>query len=101
MQNLPNDLKKIEERIAKINSQRQKKLDKKVSDNSFVRFSQVGLRVGAELLSGVLIGAGIGYAFDAWLNTKPLGLIVFLFLGGAAGVLNVYKFAKSQEEKEE
>lgn len=101
MQKLPEDLQKIDERIKKLNAQRLKKMEKKVSDNAFVRFSQVGLRVGVELVSGVLVGAGLGYALDSWLLTTPLMLIIFLLLGGAAGVLNVYKFAKAQEKEGE
>ena len=30
---------------------------------------------------------------DNWLNTAPLMLVVFLFLGAAAGMLNVYRAA--------
>ncbi|MFQ3623327.1 MAG: AtpZ/AtpI family protein [Acetobacteraceae bacterium] len=51
----------------------------------------VGLRAGLEVASALAVGVGIGLALDWWLGTRPLLLVVFLFLGGAAGVLNVYR----------
>src|SRR5262245_22499460 len=43
-----------------------------------------GFRLSAELVAGVLVGAGIGWLLDRWLGTSPLGMIVFLLLGFAA-----------------
>jgi ATP synthase protein I len=40
-----------------------------------------------------LVGAGIGWLIDHWLGVSPWGLIVFLLLGFAAGVLNVMRSA--------
>jgi len=52
-----------------------------------------GFRLSSELVAGVLVGAGIGGLIDRWLGVSPWGLIVFLLLGFAAGVLNVMRFA--------
>src|SRR4051794_22598913 len=52
-----------------------------------------GFRLSTELVAGVLVGAGIGWLLDRWLGTSPLGMIVFLLLGFAAGVLNVMRVA--------
>jgi ATP synthase protein I len=57
----------------------------------------LGLRIGLELLVAVFVGAALGWAFDRWLGTGPWGLIVFLFLGFAAGVLNVFRAALGVE----
>ena len=51
----------------------------------------IGLRVGVELVAALAVGVAIGYGLDRWLHTMPLFLVVFLFLGGAAGVLNVWR----------
>lgn len=53
----------------------------------------VGLayRVVTELVAGVLIGAGIGWALDKWLGTSPWCLIGFFLLGTAAGFVNVMR----------
>jgi len=52
-----------------------------------------GFRLSSELVAGVLVGAGIGWLLDRWLGIAPWGLIVFLLLGFAAGVLNVMRSA--------
>ncbi len=52
-----------------------------------------GFRLSTELVAGVLVGAFIGWALDKWLGTSPWGMIVFLLLGFAAGVLNVMRVA--------
>jgi ATP synthase protein I len=52
-----------------------------------------GFRMSTELVAGVLVGAIIGWLLDRWLGITPWGLIVFLLLGFAAGVLNVMRAA--------
>jgi ATP synthase protein I len=52
-----------------------------------------GFRLSSELVAGVLLGAAIGWLIDRWLGISPWGMIVFLLLGFAAGVLNVMRAA--------
>jgi ATP synthase protein I len=52
-----------------------------------------GFRLSSELVAGVAVGAAIGWLIDRWLGVSPWGLIVFLLLGFAAGVLNVMRSA--------
>jgi ATP synthase protein I len=52
-----------------------------------------GFRLSTELVAGVLVGAFIGWALDKWLGSTPWGMIVFLLLGFAAGVINVMRAA--------
>lgn len=59
----------------------------------------MALRLSADFVAGVLVGAGIGWGFDALLGTTPWGLIVFLLLGFAAGVLNVLRSAGMVAER--
>jgi ATP synthase protein I len=51
----------------------------------------VVLRVGIEMAGTLAVGVAIGWGLDRWLGTGPWLMVVFLFLGGAAGVLNVYR----------
>jgi len=52
-----------------------------------------GFRLSIELVAGVLVGAAIGWLIDRALGLSPWGMIVFLLLGFAAGVLNVMRAA--------
>ncbi|HEY1361467.1 MAG TPA: AtpZ/AtpI family protein [Xanthobacteraceae bacterium] len=52
-----------------------------------------GFRLSTELVAGVLIGALIGWLIDRGLGISPWGMIVFVLLGFAAGVLNVIRAA--------
>lgn len=51
----------------------------------------VGLRVGVELVAALAVALGIGWGLDYWLGTKPLFLALFVPVGGAAGILNVWR----------
>ncbi|MDO5704124.1 MAG: AtpZ/AtpI family protein [Paracoccus sp. (in: a-proteobacteria)] len=48
--------------------------------------AHIAWRMVIELVSGLGIGFAIGYGLDYWLGTMPIMLIVFIFLGFAAGV---------------
>lgn len=50
--------------------------------------------VASHLVAGLGVGAGIGYMLDQWMGTSPFMLIVFFFLGAAAGGLNMYRTVK-------
>lgn len=58
----------------------------------------IAARITVELVVSVMVGVGIGYALDQWLGTKPWLMLVFLLLGGAAGVMNAYRAAKGLDE---
>jgi ATP synthase protein I len=51
----------------------------------------IALRVGVEMVSALLVAVAIGWGLDRWLGTRPILLAVFVLLGGAAGVLNVWR----------
>ncbi len=49
------------------------------------------LRSSTEMIAGVLVGSGIGWAIDKVFGTWPAFFIVFFLLGSAAGMLNVVR----------
>ena len=63
----------------------------------------MAMRVGSELVAGVMVGAGFGYVLDEWVETSPLFLILFLFVGAAAGFKMVIETSQraSDEEQQE
>ena len=53
----------------------------------------LAFRVSVEIVSAVAIGVGIGWLLDSWLETTPWLMVMFIVLGFAAGILNVYRLA--------
>jgi len=51
----------------------------------------IAMRVGIELVAALLVGVGIGWLLDHWLHTTPIFIGIFVLLGGAAGIRNVYR----------
>ena len=43
------------------------------------------------MVAGVIVGLIIGIPLDDYFGTRPLFLMVFLILGFAAGLLNVFR----------
>ena len=52
------------------------------------------MRIGLEMVSALVVGVGLGLLLDNWLDTRPWFLVVFFFVGAAAGMLNVFRAAK-------
>ena len=65
--------------------------------------SKLGLafRLVTELLAGVIVGGGIGWALDRVFGTSPLLLIVMFLLGVAAGMRNVIRTAREMNESQD
>ena len=70
------------------------------NNNQNGSFMGSAFKLGTELVSAVIVGTIIGFILDTWFGTKPWLIIVFFFLGSAAGILNVIKAAKKMQEKD-
>jgi ATP synthase protein I len=57
--------------------------------------------VGIAFVLAIGIGFGIGYFLDRWAGTSPLFVILFFFIGVAAGIVNVVRTvnAVTRDEK--
>ncbi len=55
------------------------------------------LKLSVELVAGVVVGGGIGWALDQLFGTKPILMLVFLVLGAASGIMNVMRTAKTMQ----
>jgi len=60
-------------------------------DQKFMDQLTVASTMGLNLAGGTLIGAGMGYLLDRWLDTKPWLTLVFLAFGVAAGYRMIYQ----------
>lgn len=61
--------------------------------------AQHAWRMVTELVAGMLIGFVIGYGLDYAFGTMPVFLVIFIFLGFAAGVKTVIGSAKELQTK--
>jgi len=77
------------------------KIKKQVQSNSEKRGSFMGnaFKLGTELVAAVVVGTIIGFILDTWFDTKPWLIIIFFFLGAAAGLLNVIRTANRMQKE--
>ena len=59
----------------------------------------VAFKISTELVAAVFISSIIGFILDGWFDTKPLLIIIFFFIGVAAGILNVIRSAKKMQKQ--
>lgn len=85
-------LQRLGDRLAQADRPSEHETGSRQTANNAAGFAR-GFRLSSELVAGVLVGAMIGWLIDRWLGISPWGLIVFLLLGFAAGVLNVMRAA--------
>ena len=55
-------------------------------------------KLSTELVAAVAIGTIIGFILDKTFGTTPWLIIIFFFLGVAAGIVNVFRSAKNMQE---
>ena len=91
----PNDFK-TRLKIAK------SKIKKQVQSDSEKKGSFIGsaFKLGTELVAAVAVGTIIGFILDSWFDTKPWLIIIFFFLGAAAGMLNVIRTANRMQNED-
>ena len=77
------------------------KIQKQVLSDSEKKGSFMGsaFKLGTELVAAVAVGTIIGFILDTWFDTKPWLIIIFFFLGAAAGLLNVIRTANRMQKE--
>ncbi len=58
------------------------------------------LELGVQFGACVVVGAGIGWWLDSRFGTEPLLLLMFMFLGLAAGIRTLLRFARQSAPPE-
>ena len=92
---IPEDFK-TRLKIAKSKIKKQDQLDNEKRGS----FMGSAFKLGTELVSAVAVGTIIGFILDSWFDTKPWLIIIFFFLGTAAGILNVIRTANRMQKEE-
>jgi ATP synthase protein I len=90
-------LQSLEERLARARSAEPAK------PHGEEHYSQANLawRMVIELVAGLMIGFAIGYGIDWVLGTLPIFLVIFIFLGFAAGIRTMLRSAQEVQRKRE
>ena len=55
-------------------------------------------KLSTELVSAVVVGTIIGFILDTTFDTKPWLILIFFFVGVAAGIINVIRSAKNMQK---
>ena len=78
------------------------KIKKQVFLDNEKRGSFMGnaFKLGTELVAAVGVGTIIGFILDNWFDTKPWLIIIFFFLGTAAGISNVIRTANRMQKED-
>ena len=78
------------------------KIKKQVQSDNEKRGSFMGsaFKLGTELVAAVAVGTIFGFFLDSWFGTKPWLIIIFFFLGAAAGMLNVIRTANRMQKED-
>ena len=92
---IPEDFK-TRLKIAKSKIKKQAQLDSEKRGS----FMGSAFKLGTELVSAVAVGTIIGFILDSWFDTKPWLIIIFFFLGSAAGMMNIIRTAKKMQKEE-
>ncbi len=92
---IPEDFK-TRLKIAKSKIKKQSQFDSEKRGS----FMGSAFKLGTELVSAVAVGTIIGFILDSWFDTKPWLIIIFFFLGTAAGILNVIRTANRMQKEE-
>ena len=61
----------------------------------------VGYRMSIELVVGICVGLGLGWLVDTQMGTKPLFMLILMFLGLAAAIFNVVRMSKDVQRRME
>ena len=92
---IPEDFKtRLKIAKSKIKKQAQNENEKKGS------FMGSAFKLGTELVAAVAVGTIIGFILDSWFDTKPWLIVIFFFLGAAAGMLNVIRTANRMQKED-
>ena len=84
-------LERLDKRIAELKGKDAPRSSEVEEHHSQV---QAGWRMVIELVTGVAIGAGMGYGLDVLFGTLPVFLVVMTLLGFAAGVRTMLRTAE-------
>ena len=94
----PDQKQQLEQLEARIAAAKQAQEPAPRADEHYSQ-AQLAWRMVIELVAGLGIGFGMGYGLDVLFGTIPIFLVIFTFLGLAAGVKTMLRSAQEIQEK--
>ena len=86
-------LKNLDDKINEAKNQINYKNAKKIEPSPLGRV----MKLVVEIVAAMAIGIIIGLFLDDYFDTRPIFTIIFFLLGSSAGILNVFRVAKSMQ----
>ena len=93
----PLSLEELQRKIEEANPKSNEKQGSKAKNAGLVK----AMRVGSDLVAGIMVGTVMGYYLDGWLETEPLFLITGLFLGAATVFRSMWRGAMGNADQPE
>ncbi|QGX99600.1 AtpZ/AtpI family protein [Roseovarius faecimaris] len=89
----PDDAERLAQLDARIRALKEKDAPKPHTEEHYSQ-AQHAWRMVIELVTGLLIGFGMGYGLDSLFGTLPIFLVLFTLLGLAAGIKTMMRSAE-------
>lgn len=85
------DVKRIQDLEARIKALTPQDEFEKVQGHHKPQGAKIVMHIGTELMAGVVVGLGMGYTIDKWLDTTPWFIIICFLFGCAGSGLTIYR----------
>ncbi len=93
MSNTPEDIENLSNKISALQSNQAEEC-KEYAGSDLSRVSLV-FTIIIEIFSSIIIGGCLGYALDMMFNNKYILTLIFIAIGGFAGLLNIYRIVNN------
>ena len=92
--------KMVDDKKIKSLNQRIQKAKKNSNPGQHKPPSPIGkaMKIVVEIVAAMAVGLVIGMLIDNYFDTRPIFIIIFFLLGSGAGILNVFRVAKSLQK---
>lgn len=94
----PDDAERLAQLDARIRALKDKDAPKPHTEEHYSQ-AQHAWRMVIELVTGLLIGFGMGYGLDSLFGTLPIFLVLFTLLGLAAGIKTMMRSAEEIQKQ--
>ena len=95
----PSDADRLKALKERLRAAKGEEMTEKHHSEEYYSQAQLAWRMVIELVVGLGIGFGIGYGLDSLFGTGPWLMIIFIFLGLAAGIKSMLRSAREVQDQ--